>query len=369
MNLEEVQYVVREMYRLANEYQYDVGRYQVSTPEEIFNVVRQIPYVRDIDRCGYEECLQRPSYAISGGDCDDKSIFAGAAFCRLNIPWRFVTASYRPDEQQEHVYLEIYVNGSWRPFDATYAWNKIYQERTPYTKKIVWENPMITKLQNGVVTLTGAAGGLGIAPVALAGLLSSIASLLGKLKDLPLIGGLFRGKTQHLDYDTALGKSQEIGRAAVSIYQNLPDDRSKTYALNLARSYFENFVMPDLGHRWENAIANDYARVIAGTYTGLSQYWKDSDAFKFQYYMAQPLFYFLFLEDVERLEESIKVWFTEPVKRIVWDPLDSYLKENYATSTSGGTTAPPAPSSNLAGILPVLGIGLAFALLTGKTKR
>lgn len=353
------------MYRLADEYQYDVSRYQVSTPEEIFQVVRQIPYVRDLDKCGFEECLQRPTYGVTGGDCDDKSIFAGAAFNRLNIPWRFVTTSYRPDQEQQHVYLEVYVNGSWKPFDATYAWNKIYQERKPYTKKIVWENPMLKKLSNGVVTLTGSGSGLGILPAVIP-VLTGIISLLDKLKDLPLIGGLFKGKTQHVSYDESLSQSQKIGTASAAIYRALPDSTAKAYMFQLVKSFFDNYIMPDLGHRWDNAIANDYTAIQN------NPVWKNDD-FRIYYWLGQPVFYFLFKEDVERVAVSLVAWYTDPVKKVVWDPLDAYLKQNYGTTTSGGTAPPESTPGtgpmNLAGFLPVLGIGLAVALLVGKGPK
>jgi hypothetical protein len=375
MTDEQLRYTIGEMYRIAHDYRFDVAPYSLSDPQAVFDFVKNLPYRRDVDFCGSQECLQRPKYTIGGGDCDDKSVFAGAAFDLLSIPWRFVTSSFRPDGEQEHIYLEIYVDGEWKPFDATYPRNTIYTERTN-TKKIIWDNPMLKQGSYGVRTLEGSPidRPLGFAPLLLLADLDSLfASLNTALQNLPLIGSLFKGKTQHVDYQTALTTSQNIGNKCVAIYNALPDDKAKAYAMNLAQSFFQNWIMPDLGHRWDNAIANDYARVIAGTYENLSQWWKDSDAFRFQYYLAQCVFYFVYLEDATRVQDSLTAWYTDPVKSRVWDPLDSYLNQNYGETTSGGsgTITPTTAGLGSGSMIGILAIGGAIiaAMAGGKKRR
>src|SRR5207245_10835491 len=141
----------------------------------------------DIVSCGVDECLKRPEYGVIEGDCDDKAILAGAMLSRISIPWRIVTVSYRPDNVQSHVYLEVCINGQYLPFDATYPANQIFWE-LPYTKKIVWNNPMMYKRQYNVNTLEGNLGDSTITDVLAA--LSGISGILGTLANLPLIGGL-----------------------------------------------------------------------------------------------------------------------------------------------------------------------------------
>lgn len=360
MTDDQLQYTVAEMYRIADQFRYDVTRYNLTTPDEVFNFVRSIPYSRDVDKCGSLECLQRPYFTVSGGDCDDKAIFAGACFYVLEIPWRFVTCSFRPDQEQEHIYLEIYVDGSWRPFDPTYPSNRIYTERTN-TKKIIWSNPMPFKQGNyGVRTLEG--GSLGFTPLLI---LADIDAILASLEKLPLIGSLFRGKTQHVDYPTALAKSQEIGQAGASIYNALPDATSKAYMLNLCTSFFNNWIMPDLGRRWDNAISNDFSAMQNDAR------WKDP-AFRVYYYLGQPVFYFIFKEDATRVQESLVAWYTDPVKTKVWDPLDSYLTQNYGQTTGGGT-APPSTTTAGAGSMATIGLlaglGILGAVMSKKKGR
>lgn len=132
---------VAEMYRLINAYTSDVVDVAWTSPEQIFHAVQGIPYVRDQDapECrGAIECLKRPVYTLmAGGDCDDKAVLAGAALTLIGVPFRIVTTSYVESERMQHTYLEVYVRGSWLPFDATHQGTQLYREE-PYTKKWIW---------------------------------------------------------------------------------------------------------------------------------------------------------------------------------------------------------------------------------------
>ena len=131
-----------QMYRLMHAYRSDVASLGWRSVSDVFSAVKALPYTRDHDaqEClGHGECVKRPGITLAtGGDCDDKVIVAGAALLNLGIPFRVVTTGYQPDGEMQHTYLEVFVEGRWRPFDATYPHNQLFVE-APYTAKQVWE--------------------------------------------------------------------------------------------------------------------------------------------------------------------------------------------------------------------------------------
>lgn len=111
---------------------------------EIFDFVKNIPYVADPNNF---EWLQSPRWTIQrGGDCDDKSIFIGAVLERRKIPYRMAVVSTNQDKELHHIYPEIFINGAWLPFDATYNRNEIFVEE-PFTLKRIynWFNKVKTE--------------------------------------------------------------------------------------------------------------------------------------------------------------------------------------------------------------------------------
>jgi transglutaminase-like putative cysteine protease len=129
------------MYRLMTKYIPDVKNLGWRSITDVFNAVKDVPYRADAgatECLGAGECVKRPGYTLAlGGDCDDKTILAGAGLMNLGVPVRIVTTSYREDEQMQHVYLEVLIEGRWYPFDATYPDNVPFLE-APYTAKQVW---------------------------------------------------------------------------------------------------------------------------------------------------------------------------------------------------------------------------------------
>jgi|WetSurMetagenome_2_1015567.scaffolds.fasta_scaffold182276_2 hypothetical protein len=116
------------------------------TLQEIFDFIsKEIKYVPDpmevrwLDG-GNIELLRSPKYTLyeAAGDCDDKHILAGAIFYSQKIPVRIVIMSNKPEKKFHHVYIEIYVNGEWKPFDATYPENKLFDTKF-FTKKRIYE--------------------------------------------------------------------------------------------------------------------------------------------------------------------------------------------------------------------------------------
>lgn len=114
-----------------------MAQYASATLQEVFDLLKNIPYQADPpDR----EHLQRPFYTLNemgeGGDCDDKAIAAGAwAFLR-RIPFRFVAVSKSPEKELHHVFVEMYINGKWEPFDPTYAFN-VLGRPVAYAKRVI----------------------------------------------------------------------------------------------------------------------------------------------------------------------------------------------------------------------------------------
>lgn len=132
---------IDKMYRLMQQHIPDVKNLGWRSVTDVFNAVKSVPYTPDVDAAeclGADECVKRPGYTLAlGGDCDDKTILAGAGLMNLGVPVRIVTTSYREDGQMQHVYLEIFIEGNWYPFDATYPENALFME-APYTAKQVW---------------------------------------------------------------------------------------------------------------------------------------------------------------------------------------------------------------------------------------
>lgn len=88
---------------------------------EMFDIVRKIPYRRDIHNI---EVVARPFKIIHespcGMDCKKKSILM-ASFCKENgIPFRLIASSRRRDRRIHHVFPQGKLNGAYRNLDATY---------------------------------------------------------------------------------------------------------------------------------------------------------------------------------------------------------------------------------------------------------
>lgn len=294
--------VVAQMYHMMEKYVDDARVFP--TAEKLFNFVRTIPYVRDIDKCGTDECLQRPRYGMQSGDCDDKSIVAGASLSKMGIPFRLVTTSYKRYADMQHVYLEIQDGERWIPFDATYAQNKFGYER-PYWRKLVWKNPMRLISHDGFSTLEGLSGPLdpaidasisiasgelaswtnylnttgakaindpnfNVTQIAKDGVVSevkkyaaqSITSAIGLTSiggPIGIIAGALiagviaaigvSGKTQHLSVQQADSEARKISNSIGALYKSLPESGRREVE-RLAQNYFDA-IWKNLGDEWK----------------------------------------------------------------------------------------------------------------------
>jgi transglutaminase-like putative cysteine protease len=133
---------ITQMKRLIDAYWTDVSGYSLHSLEDIFDFVRNIPYVKDVDQAGgngAEEVVMRPEFAIqNGSDCDDKTVLMASFLKNAGYQWRIVTVSYNPSTLEHvHTYAEVLVDGQWMPMDATYEQNMMFYEH-PYSQKKVW---------------------------------------------------------------------------------------------------------------------------------------------------------------------------------------------------------------------------------------
>jgi hypothetical protein len=108
--------------------------------QKIYNYVRDLPYIKDPENVPISggdslELLKRPDLTIltNGGDCDDKAILLAAILKRKKVPFRMAVTSVTADKEFHHIYPEIFLEGRWLAFDATYPlWDKNYTPSQPF---------------------------------------------------------------------------------------------------------------------------------------------------------------------------------------------------------------------------------------------
>jgi hypothetical protein len=86
---------------------------------ELFEFVRKIPFLPE-----KVETLKAPSVTIAdGGDCDDKTIVVCAWALARKCPCRITLAGVKEEPgRYHHVFPELFINGAWIPYDATYSY-------------------------------------------------------------------------------------------------------------------------------------------------------------------------------------------------------------------------------------------------------
>jgi len=112
---------------------------------EIFDFIsKDVRYLTDPMKVKYLdggsiELLRSPEKTMYelAGDCDDKAILAGSLFQRYNIPYRMAVISNKENKKFHHIFPEVKLNNKWKTFDATYEWNKMFENK-PFTKKEVF---------------------------------------------------------------------------------------------------------------------------------------------------------------------------------------------------------------------------------------
>lgn len=92
------------------------------SPVEVHKVVREIPYKKDTAPV---EVVARPARLLNGEfstgiDCKKKAILLGAWAAARGVPYRLIASSKRADRKFHHVFPQVFIDGEWINFDATY---------------------------------------------------------------------------------------------------------------------------------------------------------------------------------------------------------------------------------------------------------
>lgn len=123
-----------EMRRIATQYRGDMAQYASCSLEQIFNVLKAIPYSPDPPDT---EFLQRPYYTLSGTspyrDCDDIAICVGAYCQNAQIPYHFLAVRTDPMEKDlHHVLTRVYIWTKVYDVDPTYSDNIFALNKSPF---------------------------------------------------------------------------------------------------------------------------------------------------------------------------------------------------------------------------------------------
>ncbi|HOA06341.1 MAG TPA: transglutaminase domain-containing protein [Spirochaetota bacterium] len=130
--------LTKTVLELALKYNDDVSAVAAFPVVDFFEFVsRGVPYIAET-----KEIIKRPRLTIqSGGDCDDKTVLVLAYAIKNKIPARVVLAGKKDTpEKFHHIFPELYINGKWITFDATYKWCRLGERMNSYDNfKIVYE--------------------------------------------------------------------------------------------------------------------------------------------------------------------------------------------------------------------------------------
>jgi len=361
-NEEQIAYTVQQMYRLADQYRGDVDNYNLNNVYDIFRFTQDIPYVRDIDSTGHLEALKRPSIGVQEGDCDDKTIFAAAALSKINIPYRIVTTSYRPDKEMQHAYLEILLNGRWLPFDATFKSNKIFTER-PFTHKIIWIEKMKTNLgsdpANGVDEKEKGVDEKEKKEKLIAASITKIAKALSFLK------GWFGGKVRtYMPWDTAHAESKKIEAEIRSLYSELDNNGRKM--MSEKSNQFYASVLNIVSNKGNNNY-KAYELIMEQEKAGRTYGWWNIELDRVAFQCTYPIEAVLLGAISEWVPKMLQDWIMNPLDSMVLKPLRDYKvsPDNKPGADKGSGIIPGVDNS----LLLIGAAGLALIMFAGKGKR
>lgn len=181
-------------------------------------------------------------------------------------------------------------------------------------------------------------------------------SLSGILKEIPFIGNLFKGATQHIDYETCVTKSNEVAAASMKFYRAL-DQEGKNLFAQKARDYYMGYVLPGFGTWWDGAVQKDFD---SWSFKG----WTSPQEEVTYHYLAQPVFYFMFYEDATRVTEMFPSRYTDKLNVILWKPLSEYAQNKFGSTLQEvvdtnikNQETPPRSYLWALGVLAALGFG------------
>lgn len=174
-----------------------------------------------------------------------------------------------------------------------------------------------------------------------------LANLSAFLQSIPLLGNLFKGKTQHIPFDTCVAKSNEFGAEFMKIYDNFTASQRHELYVN-CKSFYESQVLNRFRDWWNAAIPTDFR-------TWQSKGWLSSEREATYHYVVQPVFYFMFYEDATRVQETFTERFTTPFNTKVLVPAGVHMKDSSDGSVPQLEIDDPQGSGGLAGLFPVEG--------------
>ncbi len=119
---------------MVSRFHSDLGPLARMPLQAFFDLVRKIPYVRDVKG---KETLARPALLLKefpALDCKKKAILIGSYLLSNRIPFRFVASSIRKDAKAHHVYPQALIGGKFQNVDATYSKYKLFQPKHGLTK-------------------------------------------------------------------------------------------------------------------------------------------------------------------------------------------------------------------------------------------
>lgn len=98
--------------------------------DEYFDLVKNIRYRKDRKPI---EVISRPihifKYRDLGMDCKKKTVLMGS-WCEINGKrFRLIGSSQRSDGELHHIFPQVFYNGAWRNIDATYPYNRIFEQK------------------------------------------------------------------------------------------------------------------------------------------------------------------------------------------------------------------------------------------------
>jgi hypothetical protein len=339
---------ISEMYRLADEYRGDIEGFNLQSVRDVFDYVKNIPFVPDA-ATGYDEFLRRPLTTINGGDCDDKTILSIVALSNIGVPARIVTTSYKLDGEMEHVYLEVFINGKWQPFDPTYKTNKIFWER-PYTKKIIWSRKMNTYKS------------LGQDP---ASILEAVQTVAKIFKDLGL-GSLFKGKTTYFSEPYTTQYTNELIGPIINYIKNQNDAIKKFFFQKVDEAYNYVATHTDPVSKWQAWIS--YYKDWPNDPDPMTRAEGRLNAIT-KFYVAT-----IGSNDQSVWQKNFTEWYVRPILQgMILTPTQNYIKsltgqvinipeegKKTGNVSKPEDTSKPLPISlgNVSNILPIVGIGL-----------
>jgi hypothetical protein len=158
-------------------------------------------------------------------------------------------------------------------------------------------------------------------PATLTSIYTAISNIL---KEIPLLGNLFKGSTPHIDYDTCVAKSNEVAQASIKFYDAM-DEEGKRLFEQYASNYYLNYVLAGFGSWWDGIIRTDYE-------SWNSKGWTANQREICLAYLRQPVFYFLRFEDSGRVQETFTERYTNRLNQMLWTPLSAYAKTKYNSS-------------------------------------